>query len=256
MKMFLILVLLVWITGCTDIPRDNSLDPKNPNAEAYQTAVFENFIIHYTNIDSIPNVIKYSQEASYELKGDYDQRMMILEYHLTPGSYEDSLTSSENESRYENEYRGSASRGFPHTFFNGKQTFIQGASSTATVKSRYKNILDSLTLKKVKLYCEPFLTIVNGVLTVGGKVARYGNENIEDLVVEMLILENKGDYLHYTVRQKLLSQTISQLSPKEVRDLENRDFAIPNGYNQNQLSVAILIKDNISKKILQAALAE
>ncbi|MBL7961904.1 hypothetical protein JNL27_16850, partial [bacterium] len=219
-------------------------------------AVVENFIMHYTNVDSIPNVVQYSQEATYELSGDYGKKMLILEYHLTPGAYEDSLASSENESRYENEYRGSVSRGFPHTFFNGKQTFIQGASSTATVKSRYKNILDSLILKKVKLFCEPDLTFANGVLTVGGKIARYGNESIGDLVVEMFILENKGDYLYYTVRQKLLSQTISQLSPKEVRDLEDREFVIPNGYNQNQLSVAILIKDNISKKILQAALAE
>lgn len=258
MKKYLYVFLLAGITACSDLKRDNALDPKNPNAEADQIAVVENFIMHYTNVDSIPNVIKNSQEASYELKGEYGPKILILEYHLAPSNitYQDSLATAEVLSRYENEYQGSSPKGFPHTFFNGKQTNIQGASSKATAKNRYKTILDSLTLKKVKLYCEPEMLIENGVMKVGGKIARYGDSEIKDLIIEMFVLENIGDYLHCVVRQKLLSQTVSQISAKEVRELEERNFTIPSGYNSGHLSVAILVKDNVSKRILQAALAE
>lgn len=242
--------------GCTDLSHDNPLDPKNPNAEADQIAVVENFVIHYTNVDSIPNVVKYSQEATYELKGDYGRKMLILEYHITPSTQQDSFSSPDLDFRYVNDYKGSTTKGFPHTFFNGKQTWIQGASSKATVKDRYKLILDSLTLKKVKLFCEGQIRIDADSLTVEGQIARYGDTEIGNLVVEMLVVEDKGDFLHYVVRKQLPSQSITVISPKTIQDLTPQVFSIPAGYDKNQLSVMILVKDNISRKILQAALAD
>ncbi|KAB2881084.1 hypothetical protein F9K33_02455 [bacterium] len=258
MKKYLLLIFFITTIGCADLPRDNTLDPKNPDAEADQVAVVENFIMHYTNFDSIPNVIQYSQEASYELKGDFGGKVLILEYHMTPSdnSLEDSLSSPDIDFRYTTEYRGSTPRGFPHTFFNGKQTWIQGASSKATVKDRYKLILDSLTLKKVKLYCEGQTSFNADTLTVGGQIARYGDSNIENLVVEMVVIEDKGDYLHYVVREALLPQSITSITPKTIHDLIPRAFVIPAGSDRNSFAVVILVKDNISKKILQAALAE
>ncbi|MBL7961907.1 hypothetical protein JNL27_16865 [bacterium] len=215
--------------------------------------------MHYTNVDSIPNVVQYSQEATYELSGDYGKKMLILEYHMAPSDtslVNDMYSSSDIDFRYVTEYKGSTPRGFPHTFFNGKQTWIQGASSKATVKDRYKIILDSLTLKKVKLYCEGQISVNADTLTVKGQIARYGDSEIENLVVEMVVIEDKGDYLHYVVREALLPQSITSITPKSIHDLIPRAFVIPAGSDKNSFAVAILVKDNISKRILQATLAD
>lgn len=258
MKIYFWGLLLITMSGCTDLARDNSLDPKNSGAEADQIAVAENFIMHYTNVDSIPAVIQNSQDALYELKGDYGSKLLILEYHTIPSNValHDTFSSADIELRYNNEYRGSTPRGFPHVFFNGKQTWIQGASSQATAKDRYKIILDSLTLKKVKLYCEGSIRIDGDSLTVYGQIARYGESEIQNLLIEMVVLEDRGDYLHYVVRDQLLSQILTSIAPKSIQELEKRSFKIPTGYNENNLAVVILVKDNVSKKILQAALAD
>lgn len=258
MKYVIFLLLLISVFGCTDLKHDNALDPENSNAEADQIGVVEDFIVHYTNFDSVPDVVKFSQDALYELKGDYDRHMLILEYHMVPsnGALHDSLSSNDFVLRYTSEYQGSTPRGFPHAFFNGKQTWIQGASSKATVKDRYKIILDSLTLKKVKLYCEGNIRISADSLIVEGQIARYGEDDISNLVVEMLVVEDMGDYLHYVVRDQLLSQTVTNIPGKTIYDLTPGSFIIPPDYNSSQLSVVILIKDAVSKKIVQAALAE
>lgn len=258
MKYFTFFLSFVLVLGCSDLKHDNPLDPENSDAEADQIGVVEDFIVHYTNFDSVPDVVKFSQDALYELKGDYGRHMLILEYHMVPsnGALHDSLASTDFELRYSNEYQGSTARGFPHAFFNGKQTWIQGASSKATVKDRYKIILDSLTLKKVKLYCEGNLRISADSLSVEGQIARYGDGDISNLVVEMMVVEDMGDYLHYVVRDQLLSQTVTNIPAKSIYDLTPRSFLIPTGYSVSQLAVVILIKDAVSKKILQAALAE
>ncbi len=252
------LLLTILSLGCTDLARDNTLDPKNSDAEASQTAVVESFIMHYTNVDSVPAVIQNSQNALYELKGDYGSASLILEYHMSPSNpaFRDTFSSANIELRYNNEYRGSTARGFPHVFFNGKQTWIQGASSQATAKDRYKIILDSLTLKKVRLYCEGTARILGDSLSVNGRIARYGDAEISNLLVEMLVIEDRGDLRHYVVRDQLLSQIVTMIEPKTVWDLEPRSLKIPSGYDPGQLSVVIIIKDNVSKKILQAALAD
>jgi hypothetical protein len=259
MKPIFFILICVIAAGCKDLARDNSLDPKNPNAEAGQIAVIENFILHYTNIDSIPPVVRNSQDALYELKGDYGSSALILEYHMTPAAYpayRDTFSSPDIDFRYTNKYKGSTARGFPHVFFNGKQTWIQGASSQATAKDRYKLILDSLTLKKVKLFCEGSVQIKGDSLAVSGQIARYGDTEISNLLVEMLVLEDRGDFLHFVVRDQLQSQTVTSIEPETIYDLEKRTYEIPPGYNKNNLSVVIIIKDNVSERILQAVLAE
>lgn len=258
MKYFTFLLSFILVLGCSDLKHDHPLDPENSDAEADQIGVVENFIMHYSNFDSIPDVIQYSQDALYELKGDYGRHMLILEYHMIPsnGALQDSLSSADFELRYTNEYRGSTPRGFPHAFFNGKQTWIQGASSKATVKDRYKIILDSLTLKKVKLYCEGTMRVDGDSITVTGLIARYGDTETPELLVEMLLLEDKGDYRHYVVREQLQSQLVTPIAPKTVKELEPNTFKIPLNYDPNHLSVILLVKENVSKKTLQAALAE
>ena len=125
-------IACIFLFGCTDLSRDNPLDPKNPNAEADQIAVVQNFVVNNTKNTVAPPYVNYSQDALYDLKLRYADKMLILEYHMAPTdtAFRDSFATADNEFRYTTEYHGSTPRGFPHAFFNGRQTNICSNSLT------------------------------------------------------------------------------------------------------------------------------
>lgn len=249
---------VAWI-GCGDLAHDNPYDPKNPNAEAGQIAVAENFIVRYTNQNMTPPPVWYSQSALYALKEEYGSRLVVLEYHMAPWSavYVDSLASGDDTLRYNNEYKpASVNRGFPHVFFNGKNLHIQGASSQAVAQSRYKTILDSLTIKKIKLYCEAERSVSGGSLSVESRIVRYGDTDISGLKVEYMVVQPLGDSLRYTVRRHLQPETVTTIGAGDILDMPTKTYDIPAGVNPDLLTVVILIKSSSSGNILQAAIAE
>jgi hypothetical protein len=250
-------IMVILFFGCADLKHDNRLDPKNPNAEADQIAVVENFVITNTKGTSEPPYVGYSQEALYELKGKYTDGMLILEYHMTPSDtlYQDSLALSDNELRYNNEYRGSAPRGFPHAFFNGKQTGIQGASSKEVSKNRYETILDTMTIHKVKFFCEAEQQISGNQLVITAKIARYGDQPVSGLLVEYILYENLGLNHYYTVRKILTSESVTNIDPGSIYPLPEKTVTIPAFYSAANLGVVILVKDAVSRAVLQAAMA-
>jgi hypothetical protein len=244
--------------SCTDLAHDNAYDPKNPKAEAAQIAVAENFVVRYTNLNAVPSYVWYSQDALYELKGTYEGRLLILEYHMEPAgpTVEDTLASTENNLRYENEYRGSTPRGFPHVFFGGRQTGIQGASSRTVARDRYKTILDTMTVKRIQLYAQLETVRSAQDLQIETRVVRYGESAIGSLLAELFIVEDIGDSLHYTVRAHLHPETITSIEGGEIYELPLKTYTIPVNWNADRLSAVVLIKDAVSRKILQAAVSE
>jgi hypothetical protein len=248
-----ILFFGIVFAACKDLDRDNNLDPKNPNAEANQVTVVENFVHRYTNYDSVYPSIRYSQVALQQLTADYKERMIIMEYHMYPAGVpaNDTFASLENESRY-NDYRGSTTRGFPHAFFNGNAAQIQGASSVETAKQRYQTILDSITVKKVKLYCEAEMRYDGDTLIINSRLIRFGTEEINNLLVEFFVVEDKGDLLHYMVRKDVQDEFITSIPAQTIYEMPRKTYMVPPFVNRNDVSVAILIKDAISKRIIQS----
>lgn len=257
MRTILLLTGIV-LAGCGDLVHDNAYDPKNPRAEASQIAVAENFVIRYTNLNTTPSVVWNSQSALYDLKAEYGDRLIILEYHMAPWheTNRDSLAKADDTLRYNNEYKpASVSRGFPHVFFNGKHLWIQGASSEEVARSRYKTILDTLTLKKVKLYCQPDVIRSGNTLQIDAKIVRFGDSDISNLEVEYMIVQSLGDSLRYTVRRHLTKETVTTILAGEIYEMPQKTWDMPAGLNVDDLSVVVLIKDGASKRILQAAAA-
>jgi hypothetical protein len=244
---------VVLYSSCRDIDHSNRLDPKNPDAEADQITVVENFVHRYTTGDSVNRYIAYSQQALYDLKQEYGDKMLILEYHmkLTDTTKKDTLAIPDNQLRY-NEYQGGAPRAFPHAFFNGKQISIQGSSSVESVKERYKKILSDSVNKKTKLYCDAQMSITGNTLKINSKIARYGDKDISNLLVEYIVIENIGQLAFYTVRYILLPEVITTIKPGEVYALPEKTLELNPAYSKQNLDVIIVIKDNISKKILQS----
>lgn len=251
-------VLTVFLS-CKDIDRSNRLDPQNPDAEANQVTVVENFVHRYTTGDSVNRFVAYSQQALYELKQEYSDRMLILEYHLNLSTVNDvtkdtlfNPDSADIRARYV-EYKGTTAQGFPHCFFNGKLIGIQGASSQATAHDRYKTILDTLTPKKSELYCDAEKTFDGDTLRIKAKIAKFGDDKITNLQVEFIVIEDMGHLRYYTVRAILPFEEISEIQPGEIYEFENtKSFRVPSSMNKQKTDVIIIIKDKASKKILQS----
>ncbi len=261
-KLFLSLALILagspFYAGCGDIDRSNLLDPENDNAVAGQVAVVENFVHRYTSGDSVNRYIAYSQRALYDLHQDYAEKMIVLEYHLllTDTSKKDTLATGDNQLRYHNEYNtGAVPRAFPHVFFNGSQIGIQGASSFETARQRYKTILDTMTVRKVKLFGDAKKTFDGNTLRINCKIARYGDKKINDLLIEYIVIENLGNLTRYTVRKILPPESIAEILPGDVYELPEKTVAAAGLKDTAKTDVVIIIKDNITKKILQACMA-
>lgn len=250
----LLLFLSTIFLSCTDLNHVNPLDPENPEAEADQIVVVENFIMHYSDLSTIPDPVKNSQDALYELVPKYGEKMIILEYHMPPylSANTDAYSIPEDTVRY-NQYRDNAPRGFPHVFFNGKQNSAQGASSTTSAKARYEAYLDTMTIRKNKLYCELEKSVSGNILTIHSRIARFGENGINNLSVEFIIFENYGDSKNFTVRDILLPITVTSIGAKEIYELDPQTVTLGSRYTTGDAGVVMIVKDNISKQILQAA---
>ncbi len=250
---------VVLYSSCRDIDHSNRLDPKNPDAEAGQITVVENFVHRYTTGDSVNRYVAYSQQALYELKQEYSDRMLILEYHMNLSTVNDitkdtlfNPDSADIRARYV-EYKGTTAQGFPHCFFNGKQIGIQGASSHTTAHDRYKTILDTLTPKKAELYCDAEKTFDGDTLRIKAKIAKFGEDEITNVQVEFIVVEDLGDLRYYTVRAILPFEEISEIQPGEIYEFDkDKTFRIPTYMNKQKTDVIIIIKDKASKKVLQS----
>lgn len=256
--LFLSAGLLIFTNACGDLERSNPLDPENKNAIADQISVAEIFVHRYTRGDSINRYIAFAQQALYDLKETFGQRMVILEYHmnLSDTTKKDSLVIPQNELRYQNEYNpGVKPRAFPHAFFNGKYIDIQGASSFEVARQRYQIILDSLTIKKTKLYADTRLKEEGTEFTINVSLARYGKETIQGLLVEYILIEDIGHLGRYTVRAILPAESVDQIPGGEIYRLPEKTAPKSIVSRPDKTRAVILVKNQSTRRILQACVA-
>lgn len=256
MKNHLILVTsAALMIACGDLEHTNPLDPDNPDAEAPQRVLVENYIIHYTDVPGIPAPVQASQDALYELKDTYGDQLLILEYHQRPllTANQDNLARPDDSIRYES-YRGSTARGFPHAFFNGPATGLQGASSRETARDRYDLVLDSLVLRKLKLHAEVERSVSGNTLTITSRIARFGGTPISGLVVEYMVYENRGARLGYAVRNQAASESVTSIAGGEVKELPTRSVTLGSeALDPDAAQVVMIVRNQTSNQIIQVA---
>ncbi len=256
--------LSLLILSCSDLKRDNPIDPKNPDAEDKQIALVEDFIIVNTKPGGpvFPEYTKNSQDALNELKVVYDDQLLVLEYHMTPTdtNYADSLAvydELEIKTRY-NTYRGAQGRGFPHAFFNGSAKSIQGASAKDVAKSRYNDIVDSIAGAKSKTRVEAKKSFNGNELKIDVKLAQYGSLDRNNIDVEYIVFEDKGIASgHYSVREIISpSEAVTLVAAGSVLDLPQKSTTLPSFFDKTKIGVIVLVRDQLSKKIIQSNIAE
>ena len=143
---FKMLVCILLIMECKDIPRDNILDPQNPNSYRSSTVLIEAFV-------NTANPLNYNQWALLALdsiKKNYEERVLIAEYHRDAVGYPDphSINSGILEPLYEKYVANSKSnvKGIPDIFINGITSRVQGASSVKSVFTRLNFALSDLVI--------------------------------------------------------------------------------------------------------------
>ncbi|MCK4754801.1 MAG: hypothetical protein KAS58_06175, partial [Calditrichia bacterium] len=78
---------MVILISCKDIPRDNVLDPKNPDSYRAQVISLEAFV--NTENDQMYN--EYMLSALQTIVNRYPGKLILLQYHRKAISFPDSL---------------------------------------------------------------------------------------------------------------------------------------------------------------------
>jgi hypothetical protein len=240
-----IITFLLIPIGCSDIPRDNPLDPKNPDSIRPRIVALDAFV----NTSNAYSFNEYILEALDQMKGKYASQITIAEYHRTVSGNEDSLHLVENEFLYDTyiEAYAPGSKGVPDVFFNGISSRIQGASSVASAVLRLEETLQSLLLQNGFFTIEPEVEKSGSYLNLSVKLARLGPDPAENILLKVILTERMDDLLLKRVVRKIIkSDIVPSLAAGEVKTLdferidilpESRYVLIFNVTSENELTI-------------------
>ncbi len=237
-KIFAIIYLIS--LGCDDIPRDNLLDPKNPEGARTQVVSLESFV--NTNPE-IP--FDYNFEmlmALNDLKSKYGVQITILEYHRNVQDYTDPYHSIENEALYTKYVAGvdPGSKGVPDVFINGTVDRVQGAfDGTGSTKIRLEQAIAPLLMQNTFYAIEPGINKTEAGYEISAIIARLGTSDGSNLLVKAVVVSEEDQTYHRRV-VKLISKSnvISHISAGEIKEI---DFPTYQPENQNPASVVYFI---------------
>jgi hypothetical protein len=212
-----LLVSILLISACEDIPRDNLLDPQNPDSYTSSIILLEAFV--NTN-NPLPYNL-WALEALDEIGGLYGTKIVIAEYHRNTSQYNDTLANTlVFEPIYENYVENSDPnlKGVPDIFINGIGGRVQGASGTSNVSNRLNNILTNQIILNNYFTLEPGeITVNSSQIFASCKIARLGNQSSEDLLLRIILIQNiDNQYLKRVVTDVKKSNTINNLNPGEI----------------------------------------
>ncbi|MDM7924458.1 MAG: hypothetical protein QUS35_00390 [bacterium] len=108
--------LLLLCAAC-ELPRDNPLDPRNPDSRRPKRILIEAFV----NMRTGEPFDGYAIEALDSLESVYGDRVAVIEYHRNAGGFVTPLHRSENDILYGRYLAaaGSDNRGVPDVFVDG-----------------------------------------------------------------------------------------------------------------------------------------
>jgi hypothetical protein len=241
---FIFSSFIVLIFACTQIDRDNLLDPKNPSSKRESVLLLEAFI--NTN-RSAPNYNFLALEAIDSLSEIYGDRLIWVEYHwnTTNPQYVDDLSVVGVEDLYD-DY--AVTKGIPDLFVNGSSNRVQGASSINNVIRRVQEIASDLIIKSSKYSLEAEIEQTGNQLNGTYRVARLGNERSDEMLLRIVISGNTGPTGKRCVRKIEFPINIGEIDPGEFLEDE---FSI-NTLPENADKAVFILKDKSDLNVLYA----
>jgi hypothetical protein len=238
---------VVILISCKDIPRDNVLDPKNPDSYRAQVISLEAFV--NTENDQMYN--EYMLSALQTIVNRYPGKLILLQYHRNAISFPDSLAIPENENLYEqyvNQF--DALKGVPDVFINGSVYRVKGASSVEAAIERIDLAIQPLLIENTFFTIEPAVTRSNSKISISTKIARLGSESVSDIIVRATLTEQIDSGLYTrVVRYMENSNLIPRLQPGEQKEIKYSDVTIESGAN---LQVIFTVTSNQSLIVYQS----
>ncbi|MBD3223743.1 MAG: hypothetical protein GF313_03390 [Caldithrix sp.] len=195
---FKCMAAIFMITGCGDIPRDNVLDPKNPDSYRRPLILIEAFVNSAHPTD-------YNREAIMALQNiqkEYSDPVLISVYHrnleidgqkFTDSLYVNGTTSeraTELQNTYLQEWPGST-RGVPDIYINGANHRIAGASARENVMQRLRQNIDVLLTQKsyYTLTAETRYSEKNEII-MDCRIAPLANQKGENLQLRVAFIKD------------------------------------------------------------------
>jgi hypothetical protein len=223
-SLILIIIVLLFVIGaCDDIPRDNILDPKNPDSLRPQKVLIEAFVNTANNFQ----FNQYMIEALDSLSQLYDDRIIVAEYHRNTEDFQDIYHRSENESHYQNYLTAlnSSLKGVPDVFINGIEKRIQGASSVETALFRLLESVSEAIKKNSRFTMDLNFQINDNKLIPEVTLARLQNSDAENILLSTILISRIDDNYHKRVVQGIVkSSLIPKLSGGEVKTITLPEF--------------------------------
>lgn len=194
------------VSGCSDLPRDNLLDPKNEDSYSESPVLIEAFVnTAYTEV----NYNFWSLEALNDIEAFYQERVLIVEYHRDIRAGDSTYRDPFSNSKYDDlqqEYvnaAGSAPRALPDIYLNGDRGRVLGASSAVSVYNRLSPLLAELADEKSEYTLEIDLNTTGNNINIHYRLARLGNRAATDLRLNLIFVKDHGSEYSKRVVQKV-----------------------------------------------------
>ena len=208
---FIFSALLLW--QCSDLERDNPLDPANPSSSRPSVAVVEAFV--NTSAASGVNYNTVALQALDSLKTIFGDRLLVIHYHRNTRDFTDSLAVEPLvESRYTaytTAYDTQRFKGVPDLFVNGPEMRLQGASDSKGVVQRAMPFINTVLGSDSYFTLEADITEENGGFSGRVRVARLGNRSAENLSLLVVLTSDFGPRGGYSVVRMLPPITVERL---------------------------------------------
>lgn len=246
-KIIWIGLALITMIHC-EIDRNNPLDPKNPASVRNRTVLIEAFVNNGTG----QQYVEYALQALDQIGEQFENDVIIIEYHIASSKWIDSLSTSESRVRY-NQYTGE-NFGIPDIFIDGGKFRIQGASSYSSVFNRCRQAVESAIIDKAYLTIEAQTARNGNFLTIDGKIARLGHQSAEHVVIRGVIIEDLPALVdhHHVARQILTPQSIGTLAAGEIESF-SMQIELKSCLNFNNSFLVLFAQDEVSNTLYQAA---
>jgi hypothetical protein len=243
-------LVLCYFLSCDDLPRDNLLDPKNPNSYRDHMVSIEAFV--NTNNDTLFNEYMLSALATIEER--YPGEVNIAHYHRDTRDYEDSLAilpNPESEFLYESYINlFDSQKGVPDVFINGSTERIKGASSVASALERIEDAIQPLLIMNSLFTIEPVVSRQGDRISFSARIARLGSKPINNILLRAVLVERVDNELYRSVVRHIeASNLIPNLGAGEQKEVE---FSAFNYNTTSELSIIFTIVENETMIIHQS----
>jgi hypothetical protein len=207
------------IIAACDIPRDNPLDPKNPDGSRPRKILVEAFV----NLNTGYPYDGYMLDALDSLEAVYPDRIVIAEYHRNVQNALSPYSRAENEILYNHYIQAfpTGQKGVPDVFIDGTEARVQGASSKASAFFRLQEVL----LPRVSDVSRFSIQIETGLagngITPKIIIARLGDSDAQNLLVKAVLVSQIDEaYLKRVVTSDAGQETIDELAHGEMRTIQ------------------------------------